>query len=265
MLVRSLWPAIQRSMPCRRQSVEHEETWFILAGYLLRPGFGVALDAARIEELWRVRDAGRYFPGKRIKLQEHILWRRVAGGLARDRQEQVLAGDLDVIRHNNNLPAELILLAGALERLGPELKAELIRRFIAIAEPIARESKHCTPILAALGMLLNRTPVYAGPETVVSPDLVEDCYDAFKDLDWSARELAELQTLFLRAARVVDNRTLDAPKALRHRIANKLERAGVAPAKTAALKQFTPLGRTEGTSLFGDSLPPGLLLRTDAP
>ena len=44
-------------------------------------------------------------------------------------------------------------------------------------------------------VLLNRTPLYAGPETVVSPDLVERAYSAFQDFDWTNPELLDLQNL----------------------------------------------------------------------
>ena len=32
---------------------------------------------------------------------------------------------------------------------------------------LAEAKQHCAPYLAALGLLLNRAPLYAGPETVV--------------------------------------------------------------------------------------------------
>ena len=53
-LVRSLWPALHQSYSYRKKSVEHEETWLILAGFLLRPGFGAEHDRARIDELWQL-------------------------------------------------------------------------------------------------------------------------------------------------------------------------------------------------------------------
>jgi hypothetical protein len=64
-------------MAQRRTSADYEETWLILAGFLLRPGFGAAGDDVRIDSLWRLRDGGLCFPGKRIKSQEYILGRRV--------------------------------------------------------------------------------------------------------------------------------------------------------------------------------------------
>jgi hypothetical protein len=222
-LVRSLWPALENCMALRKESPDHEEAWLILAGFLLRPGFGAAADNFRIDSLWRLRDHGLYFPGKRSKGQEYILWRRVAGGLMRQRQEQILAPELDKIRTHKNLPPELIRLAGSLERIPNETKTELANLFIDTASELTREKKHCAPYLAALGFILSRAPLYAGPETVVSPDLVGRAYEIFRIFDWAAPELAEMQALFLRAARVVGNRSFDLPKAVRRQIAAKLE------------------------------------------
>src|SRR5262249_50843777 len=65
-LLRALWPALDERLDGRRLSVDHEETWLIVAGFLLRPGFGVVRDDLRIDALWRLHDAGPCFPGRRI-------------------------------------------------------------------------------------------------------------------------------------------------------------------------------------------------------
>ena len=111
----------------RKLSVEHEEAWLTLAGFLLRPGFGFAHDGLRMDELWQLRDAGLCFPGKRSKVQEYILWRRVAGGLTAERQERLLAGELASIRAGK-APPELVRLAGSLERLPRETNANIPHR-----------------------------------------------------------------------------------------------------------------------------------------
>ncbi|MBV8704556.1 MAG: Hsp70 family protein [Acetobacteraceae bacterium] len=258
-LLRALWPALDEQFGGRGISVDHEETWLALAGFLLRPGFGVPHDALRIDGLWRLNEAGPCFPGRRIKSQEYILWRRVAGGLTRERQEKLLAGERDRLR-GNKAPAELVRLAGSLELLPNATKVELVNRFIDTAVTLAHDKGHCAPYLAALGLLLSRAPLYAGPETVVSPDLVERAYAAFRDFDWADPELLELQNLFLRAARVVGDRSLDVPAPLRTLIAGKLERAGVAPLRTAKVKAFVAVGRSDRASLYGEALPPGLVL-----
>ena len=260
-LLRALWPALHDRMDGQKLSVDHEEAWITLAGFLLRPGFGFVQDDQRMDELWKLRQAGLCFPGKRIKVQEHILWRRLAGGLSAERQQELLAGEINTIRSGKASP-ELVRLAGSLERLPRDAKAELIG--ILIDQSLARleARQHCAPYLAALGLLLNRAPLYAGPESTVPPDMVERTYTAFRGFDWSESELQELQPLFLRAARVVDDRNLDVPKSLRYTIAAKLEQSGVSPQRTGNIKAYTPIARAERSSLYGEALPAGLVLGT---
>jgi hypothetical protein len=261
-LLRALWPTLDERLDGRRLSVDHEEAWLIVAGFLLRPGFGVVRDDLRIDTLWRLHDAGPCFPGRRIKCQEYILWRRVAGGLTRERQNKLLAEEIDRIR-SGKAPDELVRLAGSLELIPHETKTELVSRFIDTAASLTRAKRHCAPYLAALGLLLNRAPFYGGPETVVSPNFVEHAYLAFKGFDWTEPELLELHTLFLRAARVVGDRSLDLPIPLRGLIAGKMEKSGVPPLRTAKIREFIPVGRFDRASLYDESLPPGLLLGSD--
>ena len=147
-LVRALWPALESCMARRKESADHEEAWLILAGFLLRPGFGAAADNFRIDSLWRLREQGLKFPGKRSKAQEYLLWRRVAGGLSEQRQEQILAPELDKIRTQKNLAPELIRLAGSLERLPIETKTELANLFIDTAASSPARTSTVLPILA---------------------------------------------------------------------------------------------------------------------
>jgi DNA-K related protein len=260
-LLRALWPALHDRLDGRRLSVDLEEAWLVVAGFLLRPGFGVAGDDHRIDALWRLHQAGPCFPGRRIKCQEYILWRRVAGGLTRERQYKLLAGEFDRIC-SGKAPAELVRLAGSLELIPHEMKADLVRSFVDVVVTLARAKGHCAPYLAALGLLLNRAPLHAGPETVVSPDLVEHAYSAFRGFDWAEPELVELQTLFLRAARVIGDRTLDLSMPLRELIARKMESTGVPLQRTAAIRGFVPVGRLDRASLYDEALPPGLILGT---
>ncbi len=254
MLIRSLWTALKRCIPCRANSVEHEEALLILAGFFLRPGFGAELDPARIDDLWQVHTSGLAHPGKQIQLQQYILWRRLAGGLDRERQDVLIDAALPKLQQGKNTPAELIRLVGALERIDPAIKSELIDLFL----DRAISASYPAPYFVALGQLLNRTPLYSGPEAVVPPALVARAFDALEDLDWESSP--ELPELFLRAARVTDHRTHDLPRPLRQQIARMLEQAGVPAFKVTRIEQFIPLERAEQVSLYGESLPPGLVL-----
>lgn len=259
-LLRDLWTSLEASQSGRALSADHEEAWLILAGFLMRPGFGVPMDQRRIDALWAIHAGGLRFPGKRSKLQEYILWRRVAGGLSQERQEALLTEEKDRIYQQKNVAPELIRMAGSFERLSQERKAELIGRFIDSAVDLATQKKHCAHYLAALGLLLNRTPFYGGPESVAPAALVENAYEAFRRFDWADPEFSEAQTLFLRAARAVDDRRVDLPRSLRNQIATKLEKCGVAPAKAGRVRNVVPVERAERLSLYGEAVPPGLIL-----
>ena len=61
----------------------------------------------------------------------------------------------------------------------------------------------------------------------------------------------------------VDDRNLDVPKSFRNQIARKLERTGIAPMRTATINAFMPVRRIDSTALYGEALPPGLVLAVD--
>jgi molecular chaperone DnaK (HSP70) len=260
LLLRDLWTPLEASRSGRALSVEHEESWLILAGFLLRPGFGVPMDPQRMDALWAIQSEGPRFQGKRTRLQDYILWRRVAGGLSGERQEALLEGERQRLAQPKSAPGELIRMAGSFERISQEAKASLIDRFIATTVELANAKQHCAPYLAALGSLLNRTPFYAGPESVVNPAQVQAAYEAFRRFDWSDPEFIEARTLFLYAARAVDDRRLDVPQPLRNQIADKLQKAGIAPNRIDRVRHFAPVERAERLSLYGEALPPGLIL-----
>ena len=260
LLIRSLWSSLETSFPSRKQSVEHEEAWLILAGFFLRPGFGAVGDEMRIDKLWRIHTEGLAYPGKRNLLQTYILWRRVSGGLTTERQEAILAPELSKLRARSNPSAELVRLAGSLERINLVTKSDLLEELLQAARELAIRKQHATPHLAALGLLLNRSLFYAEPQFVLPPIHVEKAYEALSDLDWSDSLLVEIQTLFLRAGRLVNDPKIDLPKSLREKIVSKLQKTSVSPSKLAKLKTFVPVALSDRASLFGESLPPGLVI-----
>ena len=135
-------------------------------------------------------------------------------------------------------PPELIRMAGSFERIGHELKTELIGRFIETGRGARVPAKALCAYLTALGLLLNRDAILlrTGKRRAAARSWNRRTRH-FAGFDWKDPEFAEAQVLFLRAARAVDDRRLDPPKSLRHQIADRLRSATSSPIKTGRLRK----------------------------
>ncbi len=86
-LMRGFWEALFDVEPGRRLDVEHEARWLNLAGFCLRPGYGLAVDDWRVAQTWKLLAAGGTFPKNELcRAEWWILWRRLAGGLSPGQQ-----------------------------------------------------------------------------------------------------------------------------------------------------------------------------------
>ena len=254
---RHLWPALAAGITRRDRSADHEAVWLNLAGFVLRPGIGAEMDGFRLGELWRLHELGLSFPREaRGRTQLWILWRRVAAGLNAAQQERIAEAWLGPLGSPGVHAAELVRLAGALERVSMSTRQRWIEVMLKTLE------KQCPPepgpYYWALGRLLGRIPFGGGPETVLAPSWVVKTFEALLDFgDWAH---ADLTLAFLRAARVTAEPGLDLDAADRERIAGQLRRQGADEAVLAPILGYVPEEEGDRVSLFGESLPVGLTL-----
>ncbi len=256
---RALWPALAEGMTRRQRSKDHEAVWLSLAGYLLRPGFGVALDPARINDLWRLHELGLAFPREaRNRTQLWILWRRVAGGLDAERQRLLAESWLEPLSQPGANPGELIRLAAALERIDPAQKRLWLNSWTQRLPKAARDE--AAAIAWAYGRVLSRVPFGGGPEDVLPASVAESSLSDLLDrpgLDWS---LPELRQLPLRAARLTGITGFDVSEPLRERLCAHLALQGIPEEDLRVLREIIPVEEVDRARLFGETLPPGLLL-----
>jgi hypothetical protein len=257
--LRSLWPELAAGMTRKTRSIEHETAWLYLAGFTLRPGYGVQLDDSRMEELWRLFKLGMAFPKeKRVQSHWYLLWRRVAGDLNASRQEQILGKILPALRSNSNPAPETIYLAGALERIAPESKLELIRLF---TNSLLKERvRHKAPYLCALGRLLSRIPLYAGADRIIHPCEVAILFNKLITLDWRNEPWKGLPSLFALAARCTEQRDIDIDETLRLQIGSKMRAAKAPMEQIRSIEKFIAINDDDREIQFGESLPAGLIL-----
>lgn len=242
----------------RGRSPEHEWTWFQLIGFFMRPGFGATLDSWRMDRLWPIFDLPLVHPtAPGIDAQRWILWRRVAGGLSRERQEHLLRNARVVMSRKVLTTPEVLLTAGALERAEPTSR-------IALGEILLRWLERKTPsiegqCLWSLARLANRTPLYAGVGSILPRRMIEEWVERVLALKF--RETTPNYVLFLsQASRCTGDSAIDLDLEVRTRVGEALRGMGV-PQKTIDVLFVPEVKTAEGQAeVFGEKIPPGFKL-----
>ena len=274
-LLRPLFDALWQRQRGRRRSAQHERVWLSLAGWCLRPGFGDALDAWRIEQLWPIFELGvQHGDDAQVASEWWTLWRRVAGGLDPAAQARLLedfafnlrGAEAGVHERPPHLVKavrdEMLRLGASLERIPAEHKIEIgdwllepLRNAAAgSAVPAVRD----VWTLWAVGRLGARVPLYGSAHGVVPVDTAQAWLDVLLALDW--REANGAAAAATNLARCSGDRVRDLAPESRERVIERLQAQGAPPSWIARVREVVALDEAGERSLFGEALPPGLKL-----
>lgn len=270
-LLRALFDALHKGARRRRRSLQHERSWFNLVGFTLRPGFSDPLDGWRMQQMWELFGPGIAHSDDSQQWSEWwILWRRIAGGLDAEQQQMIYeviayylqpADGIDIEKPEGppmQALDELLRMAASFERLLVEHKTQfggwLLQRLQ--AAPNAE-------MWWALGRLGARQPMYASAHHVLPPETAQSWCEqiAQQHPDWARNEPAAFAVAQI--ARATGDRARDLPEAFRQRIAEQLEAAQAAPGWAAMVREITLLDEADQRRVFGETLPPGLVLVRD--
>ncbi|MCA9718991.1 MAG: molecular chaperone DnaK, partial [Myxococcales bacterium] len=244
----------------RARTPDHELGWLRLVGWCMRPGFGARGDARRIDALWRLFERGDgvvHTGDKTIGAEWWVLWRRVAGGLSRDRQGALF----EVVRP---------WLAGGRPPPGPRAhgKPEMLRMLAALEQlPAARKQEAGAWFLQShkkvgswwpLGRLGARQPFRGRVDDVVPPAVAESWLERVLELDWSSIEGAAFAAVLL--ARMTGDPARDIQPGLRKQVLRRLQREKSPSRWIGVVSEKSSLSERDTRQLFGDSLPTGLRL-----
>ena len=270
-LLRTLFGALLQGARRRRRSLQHERTWFNLIGFTLRPGFGDPLDGWRMEQMWELFGPGIAHSDDSQQWSEWwTLWRRIAGGLDAEQQQMVY----DVIAYYLQPPGgtdiatpegpsmqaldDLLRMAASFERIRPDDKMQfggwLLQRLRHLQQGATAE------LWWALGRLGARQPLYASVHHVLPPAIAQDWLAQIAAIapDWASHEAAAFAVAQI--ARATGDRARDLPEDLRLQIAEQLHAADAAPSWAAMVREVTMLDEADRRRVFGEALPPGLVL-----
>ena len=276
--IRAMYDALLPLEGARKRSAEHEARWINLAGFLLRPGVGAPLDDWRVREAWKVFNLGlAHDRDEACKLGWWILWRRVAAGLTRGQQDQLvdrlgglfLPGPQQKARWFKAKPSaqeatEMWRVLASLERVTPATKVKLgdwlAEKLAAYAAGDKKALLGIAPDMAAwcLGRLGARAPLTGPADAVVAPEVAAR---------WAAEILAARLTPAERIAfplaqlaRRTGDRARDLDDEARVRIADVLRAIPGGERMAKLVDEVVALEAREERVAFGDSLPTGLRL-----
>ena len=237
------------------------EAWLSIVGYLARPGFGERNDSRRIDRIWSLLSEEDKRRSAAWDVQRCILWRRLSGGLDEGRQIELFDRAFLRLKTKKGATPERIRMLGTLERIPHTRKRQLFEALLLGLSQAIESEGHPSPYLSALGSLLARSLLYGNPENVTSPEWVSEAFEALGDADWKEPGLFDAQSLFMRAARIVEMRSLNIPSGLSKRIVKKLSKAGWTDARLLPLADYVPMTKRDQATAYGESLPPGLVIK----
>ena len=274
-LLRRMWSHCVELDVGRRLSPVHEARWLNFVGFALRPGYGLALDDWRVQETWRQLQGKLVHPSLASRTEALILWRRIGAGLTPGQQKSLSEPLIATIRalHRRSLgkpvvetpppPNELVeqvRLLGSLELLPIKSKLELGALFLDLWN--RKKLDYLRPaLLWGIGRLGARRPLYGPLNGVIGPDqaiawVKSLATDTLVD---PMREFALVQI-----ARRTNDRFRDLPAETRDHVANWLQTHRATIHSIELVTDGGELAREEQGVAFGDSLPVGLRLRTNA-
>lgn len=265
--IRRMGDTLIEMSTARKISSDHEARWLNLAGFCLRPGFGDALDEHRGRVLWKEYHEGPVH-GKAVQVRSEwwVFWRRVSAGLNANQQRRLLQETGALIRPKKKAAKirvspqehlEIWMCLANLERVSSSDKAEWGRFLLSSLNPKRSRPQYWW----ALSRFGAREPLYGPLDKVVPPEAVSKWIDDILKINWKTPK--PIGMALAQMARRTGDRVRDLDHALIERILewmNPFEWAG--PYKKY-LESVIPMDTGEETMIFGESLPSGIVLRTE--
>lgn len=268
-ILRNLGDIVLKSSSQRTRSSEHEVRWWNLVGFMLRPGFGYALDDFRMKELWKVILADLKTPKSvECQIQRWICYRRLAGGFNKGQQAQLASELLSTIfnkksgkievKGKNELYqySEKIRALGALELLDIPLKTKIGH---ALVERMSARTASPAEYWA-LGRIGARHLIYGSAVNVVPREI--GCQWVLSLLRLNNGDQEQIAFALGQIARKTDQRELNLPQNVVSQVMTQYASDPHFERLQSLLTQESRLTQHEQEQIFGDRLPLGLQLES---
>jgi len=239
----------------RGRGAAFEVRWLNLGGFCLRPGFGFIGDDFRIEQARRMYSAGMKFGNQaQNEIDWWIFWGRLAGGLNRNQQSDIVQRLLPVLlpkvgtkpqRVNSSLLREMWRTASSMELIPAANRIQLGDALI----KQGKQSGYTDNILWCLGRLGARQLFYGPANQALAPSIATRWIESLISVPKAEDALVSL-------ARRTGDPVRDVPAATFAAVQARI----TDPQLTAQLDGDTERDERALGRIFGEALPSGLVL-----
>lgn len=256
----------------RKLSPEHEMRWWNLAGFLLLPGRGYPLDDFRLKELWKIiLIDGKTSVSEETQIQKWICYRRVAAGFNKGQQLQLAHELLPLVLNKRSGKIE-VKGKGEFHQYAEKLRAlasfELIENAMKVKIGEALVERICSgeAISAdywALARIGARHLLYGSHSNVVPKEICAGWIETLLAVprDRRNKNAKEFQFMITQIARKSDFREINLSKSSVDAILSFFSDAEGFTELRKVVTEFSPMSEQEQDLIFGEHLPPGLLIK----
>ncbi|ELA9371509.1 hsp70 family protein [Vibrio parahaemolyticus] len=265
--LRQLFDTFAQGRKRRRRSEQHEKNWLRLAGFALRPGFGDPTDSWRIEQVRGLYQQNIQFKNHQGWTDWWVFWRRIAGGLSQEQQENILA-DIAKYLHPGAMKnpqsakaaqemgyESMVRLSASLEHLEVEDKVLLATWFLSKA---INQNQFEQAHWWAMGRLASRTPLYGSQHNVIPREQAEQWLPKLLEQNWLKEPMIAFAAVMI--CRKTGDRLFDISDDYREQVLTKLKQSKVPESWVSLVEEVKELSESESKRVFGDALPSGLTL-----
>jgi len=261
--IRSMADELINHAASRQFSPEHESRWLNLTGFAMRPGFGDGFDEQRVKALWKIYTNGAvYKKNAQAAMEWWILWRRLAGGLTPGQQRQFLqdAAPFLMPRKGTKIrmpPQQLMemwMAVANMEKLQVKDKISLGRHLLLELKP----KKTKPQFFWALSRIGARELLYGSADRVLPPEEAASWIRTLLAERW--RNPKPVGSALIQMARKTGDRARDIEPGVMDQLIDWLSGYDFFQPQIKILKEVVPIGRQEGSTIFGEELPSGLVM-----
>ena len=259
-VMRKLGEVVLKQASLRKISKLHEQRWWNLIGFLLRPGYGYPLDDFRLKEFWKIfLSDSKSGKSDEVLIQAWICYRRLAGGLNKGQQGVIASELFSLLQKSRDAYqyAEQIRALASMELVDLSAKVKMGNRLIARVM-----SEEAIPAdFWALGRIGARHLLYGSIANVVPSDI---CAGWIEQL-LKAHPKYEGSLIFVigQLARKTEHRELNLSENIVNKILSRFEQHSHFSHLQTLLLEEQKLTHKEMEQVFGDTLPSGLMLDSE--